>query len=54
MIPLEKLTMETLSFFSLMNSEDKEVALLCLLICDDGKKREKRKINYWVRNILRK
>ena len=26
-----------------MYSEEEEVALLCLLICDDGKRKEKRK-----------
>ena len=35
-----------------MGSEEEEVALLCLLICDDGKRREKRKRKDWVRNIF--
>ena len=37
-----------------MDSEEEEVALRCLLICDDGKRRETRKRKYWVRNIFRK
>ena len=37
-----------------MDSEEEEVALLCLLICDYGKRREKRKRKYWVKNIFRK
>ena len=37
-----------------MDSEEEEVALLCLLICDDGKRREKRKRKYWVKNIFQK
>ena len=32
-----------------MDSKGEEVALLCLLICDDGKRREKRKRKYWVK-----
>lgn len=34
--------------------EEGEVALLCLLICDDGKRRKKRKQKYWVRNVFLK
>lgn len=34
--------------------EEREVALLCLLICDDGKGRKKRKRKYWVRNVFLK
>ena len=37
-----------------MDSEEEEVALLCLLICDDGKRRENRKQKYWVRNTFGK
>ena len=37
-----------------MDSEEKEVALPCLLISDDGKTREKRKRKYCVRHIFRK
>lgn len=34
--------------------EEGEVALLCLLICDDGKRRKNRKRKYWVRNVFLK
>ena len=36
------------------DSEEEKVALLCLLNCGDGQRREKRKQKYWGSNIFRK
>ena len=46
--------MQKLCLFSITDSEEKELALLSLLICGDGKQRQNRKRKYWVKNFFRK